>query len=279
VRESVGQTLVATLAERLRDRRLLLVLDNCEYLLEGCAPFVHAILRACPEVHILATSREPLGVIGEVAWRVPSLPVLDPRRLPRWPELRQNAAVQLFAERAAAAQNQFALTEHNASALVRICHRLDGIPLALELAAARIEGLSAEQLASRLDAGFQLLTSGSRAALPRHQTLQATLDWSYHLLTERERRLFCRLSVFAGSWSVPAVEAMCSGGDIASENVLDLLLQLVRKSLVVAHDPRDGAERYRLLESLRQYARERLVEVGELQRLRRRHASYVLAFN
>ena len=200
VRESAGQSIVSTLAARLRERRMLLVLDNCEHLLDGCARTVDAILRGCPEVYVLATSREALGLNGEVAWRVPSLPVPDPRHLPRLPELRRNAAVQLFVERAAAAQPHFVLTEHNAPAVAQICQQLDGIPLALELGAARMEGLTAERLASRLDEGFRLLTGGSRAALPRQQTLRATLDWSYKLLTDPERRLFSRLSVFAGGW-------------------------------------------------------------------------------
>jgi predicted ATPase/DNA-binding CsgD family transcriptional regulator len=255
VRDTAGQSIVSALAARLRGKRVLLVLDNCEHLLDACAQLMDALLRACSDVTVLATSREALGLTGEVAWRVPSLPVPDPRRLPPLPELQQNAAVQLFVERAMACQPHFVLTERNAPAVAQICQRLDGIPLALELGAGRMDGLTAEQLAARLDERFRLLTGGSRAALPRQQTLRATVDWSYDLLSDPERRLLNRLSVFAGGWTLEAAEAVCAGDGIEREEVVDLLLQLVRKSLVVAREGGDGAERYRLLETLRQYAR------------------------
>jgi non-specific serine/threonine protein kinase len=279
IRELGGQSLTATVAQRLRDRQLLLVVDNCEHLLDACASIADAILRACPEVRILATSREPLGLTGEVAWLVPSLAVPDRRQLPPIAELGQMPAVQLFVERAKDAEQRFTLTDRNAAAVAHICQQLDGIPLALELAAARMQGLSAERLASRLDEAFRLLTGGSRTALPRQQTLQATLDWSFTLLTEAERRLFARLSIFAGGWTVEAAEEVCSAGCIAREDVLELLLRLVRKSLVDTYQLGDGTERYRLLETLRQYARDQAVAADELQRLQRRHADYFLAFN
>jgi predicted ATPase/DNA-binding CsgD family transcriptional regulator len=277
-RETAGQSANSALAARLCGRRLLLVLDNCEHLLSACACLADALLRACSNLHVLATSREPLGITGEIAWRVPSLSVPDPHHLPPLFDLQLNPAVQLFTERATASRPHFVLTDRNAPAVVQVCQRLDGIPLALELAAARMDALSAEQLAARLDHRFQLLTDGSRAALPRQQTLRATLDWSYELLSERERRLFNRLSVFAGGWTLEAAEAVCAGDGVAREDVLDVLLRLVRKSLVLAELEGAGTERYRLLETLRQYARERLVAAGESDSALRQHAVYFLAF-
>ena len=277
MREMPAQPIATALATALRGRSLLLVLDNCEHLLDACARLVDALLRACPELQVLATSREALGITGEMAWRVPSLPVPDPDELPPLAELEQNPAVRLFVERAAAVQPEFALIARNAAAVAQVCQRLDGIPLALELAAARIEALTVEQLAARLDQRFRLLTGGSRAALPRQQTLRATLDWSYDLLSDPERRLFNRLSVFAGGWTLEAAEAVCAGAGIERHDVLDLLLCLVRKSLVVAEEGGDGAERYRLLETLRQYAHERLLAAGEAETVHERHACCYLA--
>ena len=199
------------LPSALRERRLLLVLDNCEHLLDACARLVDALLRACPDLRVLATSREALGLTGEIAWRVPSLPVPDPRQLPPLAELRQNPAIRLFLSNGPwRCSREFVLTERNAPAVAQVCQRLDGIPLALELAAARIEALTVEQLAARLDQRFRLLTGGSRTALPRQQTLRATVDWSYDLLSEPERRLFNRLSVFAGGWTLEAAETVCA---------------------------------------------------------------------
>ncbi len=278
VREKAGQSTVDALAFRLRTRRLLLVLDNCEHLLDACARLVDGLLRACPDVRVLATSREALGITGEVAWRVPSLSFPDPQHLPPWTEFQHNPAVQLFVERVLAAQPHFVLTERNAPKVAQVCARLDGIPLALELAAARVAALSVDALAARLDQSFRILTGGSRAALPRQQTLRATLDWSYDLLSEPERCLFNRLVVFAGGWSLAAVEAVCAEDGIDRDNVLDLLGQLVSKSLVTAEEAADGAERYRLLETMRQYARERLVAAGEAEAVHRRHAIWFLTF-
>ena len=277
MREMAGQPITTALAAALRERALLLVLDNCEHLLDACAGLVDALLRACPEVRVLATSREALGITGEIAWRVPSLPVPNSEELPPFAELAQNPAIRLFSERAAAVQAQFTLTERSAAAVAQVCQRLDGIPLALEFAAARAEALTVDQIAARLDHRFRLLTDGSRVAPPRQQTLRATLDWSYDLLADPERRLFNRLSVFAGGWTLEAAEAICAGKGIEPENVLDLLIHLIRKSLVVAEAGCDGAERYRQLETLRQYAHERLLAAEEAHTVHERHASYYLA--
>lgn len=274
LRETLDDPIETVLGTILGRRTLLLVLDNCEHLLDGCAQLVDRLLRSCSDLRVLATSRESLGIPGEVAWRVPSLPVADPARLPPLHELRDNAAVRLFVERASDVQTGFILSERNAAAIAQVCHRLDGIPLALELGAARIEALTVQQLAARLDQSLSLLTVGRRTALPRQQTLQATLDWSYNLLSEPERRLFNRLSVFTGGWTLEAVEKICSGDGIDRQHVLDLLQRLVKKSLVVAVDAGDGAERFVLLESVGQYAQERASEAGELETVQSRHATY-----
>jgi predicted ATPase/DNA-binding XRE family transcriptional regulator len=280
VREEPGRTLLETLPEALADRRLLLVLDNCEHLLEACARLADALLRACPHLRLLATSRRPLGMPGEVVRPVPPLGVpppeagagADPATLMRYP------AVRLFAERAAGAAPGFAVTSRNAPAVAAICRRLDGLPLALELAAARARGLAPEHLASRLDEPFRLLASGSAAALPRQQTLRATVDWSHNLLSEAERVLFRRLAVFAGGFALEAAEAVgADGGDAGRGGDVDTLLPgLVDASLVVAGGEPEGAPRYGLLETLRSYAGERLEASGEAETIRGRHAGYYL---
>jgi predicted ATPase/transcriptional regulator with XRE-family HTH domain len=279
VRENSNQPLTTALAAAVADRTMLLVLDNCEHLLQASAVLVDALLRACPNLQILATSREPFGIAGEVAWRVPSLVVPDPEHAVSVAEIEESPAVELFLDRATSAQPRFRLTERNAAAVAQICQRLDGIPLALELAAARVEALTPQQLADRLDQRFRLLTGGSRVALPRQQTLQATLDWSYDLLSKPERRLFERLAVFAGHWTLEAAEAVCAGGGLAAQDVLDLLARLVRKSLVVATEAADGVERYRLLETVREYARQKLLTRGaaETTAVRERHATFYSA--
>jgi predicted ATPase/DNA-binding XRE family transcriptional regulator len=278
VRESTDQTVTEALISALRNRHLLLILDNCEHLLDACARMVDELVHACAQVQVLATSREALGITGEIARRVPSLAIPDAHKQFTLAELGANPAVQLFVERATALLPRFALTEQNASASAQICRRLDGIPLALELAAARVEALTPEQIAARLDQRFRLLTGGSRAAMPRQQTLRATLDWSYDLLTEPEQVLLNRLSVFAAGWSLEAAEVVSADERIASVDVLDLLAHLVSKSLVQADEAGDGTERYRLLETVRQYARERLVAAGEAEAVHERHAAYFLAF-
>lgn len=284
IRKEADRSLLATLCEALTHRRLLLVLDNCEHLVAACAEIVVALLHACPHLTLLVTSREALGVGGELVWSVPSLslPPLSLRRsapgrsTEEVAQVGASEAVQLFLERARAVRPAFGLTPQNAPALAEVCQRLDGIPLAIELAAARMQVLAVEQLATRLDNRFRLLTGGSRTALPRQQTLEATLAWSHDLLSEKERVLFRRASVFAGSWTLEAAEDVCVGQGIAQAEILDGLAQLVKKSLIFveAHEPE---ARYRLLETVRQYGRERLGEAGEAAWIHERHLGYVLS--
>ncbi len=277
--ETAEQSISSALASAVSRRRLLLVLDNCEHVLDACAALVNALLRACPELHVLATTREPLCIEGELTWRVPSLPLPEMQMALSIPDLEQNAAVKLFVQRATATHPRFALSAGNAVAVAQICRRLDGLPLALELAAARLEALTAEQLAARLDQRFRLLAGGSRTALPRQQTLWGTLDWSYDLLSQAERELFERFAVFAGGWTLEAAEAVGAGGSVATDEVLELLPNLVRKSLVVAEEQADGTERYRLLETVREYAGQRLAARGpaEVAIVRARHAAFYSA--
>ncbi len=283
LREDPNRPLAKVLADSLRPKKALLLLDNCEHLIDACAGLSDTLLAACPRLHILASSREALGITGEVAYRVPSLATADPDHLPPPADLARVEAVRLFAERAAAVRPGFELAAGNAPAVAQIVRRLDGIPLAIELAAARIKALSAAQIAQRLDDRFRLLTGGSRTALPRQQTLRATIDWSYDLLLEPERRMFCRLAVFRGGWTLAAAEAVCAGPDLTGfENlsgldVLDLLGHLVDKSLVMVEE-RDSETRYSRLETIRQYGCEKLLESGEGDRVRRRHLDYFLDF-
>jgi predicted ATPase/class 3 adenylate cyclase len=271
VREQPGRPLIDTLIDYLRAKSLLLILDNCEHLIDACAHLATAILSACPEIKILPSSREALGVAGETAYRVPSLSLPDARH--STPQaLIESEAVRLFVERAQAAQPRFSLAAHNLSATAQICERLDGIPLALELAAARLRLFTVEQIAARLDDRFRLLTGGSRTALPRQQTLRALIDWSFDLLPLAEREALGRLSVFAGGWTFEAAETV-----IGSE-ALELLSHLVDKSLVVAEEPaqaeglaQTGETRYHLLETIRQYGRDKLLESGEAPTTRDLH--------
>jgi predicted ATPase len=274
VREGPNRPLIETLEEDLRSRRMLLVLDNCEHLVEAAARLVDALLGKCPRLRVLATSREALDVAGEVTWTVPSLSVPGPRHAPTTEELEGYESARLFIERARQRDPSFVLTPRNARAVAQICRRLDGIPLAIELAAARAGVLSAEKIAERLDDSLRLLTGGGRSAVPRHQTLRATLDWSHELLAGPERKLFGRLSVFAGGWTLEAAEAVGAGDGIEGGDVLDLLGRLVDKSLVMVEE---GALPYRMLEPVRQYAQERLEAGGEAQRARERHAEHYLA--
>jgi len=264
-----------TLVHRLQKRQLLLVLDNCEHLLAACAAVVGALLRACPALQILATSREPLGVAGEAVWAVPALRLLDRRRHVSVDALLVSEAGRLFVERAAAASTGFMLRADNAQAVADICWQLDGIPLAIELAAVRVRGLTVAQIASRLGDQLRLLSSGSRASPPRHQTLRAAIDWSYRLLSERERRLFNRLSVFAGGWTLQAAEAVCSGAGVDAEDIVEVLTQLVDRGLVQAEE-QSGSMRYRLFETLRQYGAEQLSLLGEEVQVRERHRAWCL---
>ncbi|MFL5805417.1 MAG: ATP-binding protein [Roseiflexaceae bacterium] len=277
VREELQRPLTSALIGVLQPRKLLLLLDNCEHLVEGCAQLATTLLGACPYLRILATSREALGVAGETTWLVPSLSLPQHQQLPRLVELMPSEAVELFVERAAAALPIFTLTPENAPDVVQVCQRLDGIPLAIELAAARVKVLPVTQIAARLDACFRLLTGGGRTAVPRHQSLRATIDWSYALLAELEQVVLRRLAAFAGGWTLEAAEVVCAGGEVASDDVLDLLAHLVDKSLVVVEPQASGAARYRLLETVRQYGWERLHEAGEATIIRRQHAHFFLS--
>ena len=275
VSEQPDRPLSDTLADDLHHRSLLLVMDNCEHLRTACAQLVERLLLACPALHILATSRLPLSVPGEMLWRVPSLSLPDARLDPSFEYIQHHEAVRLFVERARSAEPMFGLTADNAPAVAEVCRRLDGIPLAIELAAARTKVLAVGQIAARLDDRFRLLTGGSPSALRRHQTLRATMDWSYGLLSETERTLLRRLSVFAGGWTLEAAEVVCSGDGVESRDVLDVLARLVDNSLVVAETER-GETRYRLLETVRQYGQERLNEAREASRSQRRHRDWYL---
>lgn len=277
IREEQGQPLLTTLAAGLGAGPVLLLLDNCEHLIETCAPLADHLLRVCPELRLLATSREPLGVPGEVAWRVPSLNLPDPASRQPPSSEASAAAVRLFVERAGAVRPGFALTPDNAGAVADICHRLDGIPLAIELAATQVRVLDPRELAARLDDRFLLLAGGSRTAVPRHRTLQATLDWSYDLLTETERRCFDWLSVFAGGFTLAAAESVCGEELAAAAGILDLVSRLVDRSLVqVEPDAAGGETRYRLLEILRAYGATHLEQRLEADRARARHASWLM---
>jgi predicted ATPase/DNA-binding SARP family transcriptional activator/DNA-binding CsgD family transcriptional regulator len=276
VPEQPGRPLLQTLGDALRPRKMLLVVDNCEHLVDACARLVNALLDACPKLRILATSREPLGVPGEVLWRVPPLSLPNAGGEYSVEGLMSSEAVRLFLERAKPRLPAFELTRQNARSVGEVCRKLDGIPLAIELAAARMRVLAVDQVAERLENSLKLLTAGDRTADPRHQTLRATLEWSHELLDEPERILFRWLSVFAGGWTLEAAEGVCSGEGIGRDEVLDLLSRLVEKSLVVVEAGEEGAPRFRMLEPVRQYGHERLVESAEARATRYRHASFFL---
>jgi non-specific serine/threonine protein kinase len=277
VREQPARPLTETLVDTLRSRKMLLVVDNCEHLVEAVVSLVDALLDSCPGLRVLATSRQTLNAAGEVAWVVPSLTVPGSRQQAYTPsELEAYESVRLFVQRASQRDPSFELTLRNGQAVAQVCQRLDGIPLAIELAAGRMGVLSAEQLASRLEDFLKLLTGGPTAD-PRHRTLRATLEWSHELLGEAERVLFRRLSVFAGGWTLEAAEEVCSGEGIEQGEVLEMLSEVVDKSLVVAGAREEGGSRFRMLEPLRQYGQERLEESGEAKRFHERHAEYYLA--
>ena len=281
VREEADRPILDTLAEALKAKKLLLVLDNCEHVLAACASLISRLLRSCPQVRILASSREALGIAGEQIFRLPNLSLPDPKKPPTLERLSQCEAVRLFIERARLVQPTFALTNENALAVAAICWRLDGVPLALELAAARVRSLAVEEINTRLDSRFRLLTGGSRTAQARQQTLRALIDWSYDLLTEPEKSVLARLSVFAGGWNMEAAEAVClgemqTGGGVEEWEVLDLVTALADKSLLVSEQGQ-GRTRYRLLETMRHYAADRLTERGEEDAAQQRHGGYFLA--
>src|SRR6185503_9026261 len=267
-------SLVETLIHFLNAKNLLLILDNCEHLLDACAGLADKLLKSCPNLHILATSREALGIMGEALYQVPSLTIPDVQQSSAIEKLKDYESIRLFDERAQLVQMDFALTKENASSVTQICSRLDGIPLAIELAAVRVQTLSAEHIAEQLDQCFHILTGGSRTALPKHQTLQASIDWSWHLLHKVEQILLRRLAVFAGGWTLDAAKAVCTGEGVEAEAVSDLMNQLVNKSLVISERAQGHEPRYRMLETIRVYAFERLAESGEIEALRERHAQY-----
>ncbi|HEU5297150.1 MAG TPA: winged helix-turn-helix domain-containing protein [Burkholderiaceae bacterium] len=255
----------------LRDQRVLLLLDNCEHVIDAAAQVAQALLRALPRLHLLATGREPLGIEGEMSYRVPSLTMPGSHQSPAPPDVIASEAGQLFVERAIAVQSSFTLTDRNAAAVAQVCRRLDGIPLAIELAAARLTALSVEEIARRIDDRFRLLTGGLRTSLPRQRTLRALVDWSYDLLSAGEQTVLDTLSVFAGSFSLEAAEQVCAGDAGDGTSVLDAIAHLAAKSLLIA-ETHDGAQtRYRLLETIRQYAGEKLIERGRADAVRRRH--------
>jgi len=275
VKEDAEHSAVDALAHYVRDRRLLVVLDNCEHLVQACAEVAKRLLRAGPHLKVLASSREPLRVGGETIFSLPPLAIPDPYVSFKRQALEQYAAARLFIERALAVQPAFEVSDANALAVAGICQRLDGIPLALELAAARVGALSVEQIAARLSDRFRLLTGGDRTALPRQQTLRALIDWSHDLLTAHEGVLFRRLAVFAGGFTIDAAEAVGAGDGVDEIEVLSPLTNLVEKSLVLLDS--DGG-RYRMLETVREYALERLDDSGEGNSVRSRHAQFYLAF-
>lgn len=281
LREEPGRPLLATLLDALKPQRLLLVLDNCEHLVTACAALAAALLRGCPQLHLLATSRQRLDIRGETIYRVPSLTLPDPDQHPGAPALAGYEAVRLFVDRACAGQPAFALTEENGDAVARICARLDGVPLAIELAAARVRSMPAGAIAARLDTSIALLADGPRDVLPRHRTIRAALDWSWDLLGEQERTLLRRLAVFAGGWTLNAAEAVCGDDDPGDEGLpgtlWTLLDGLADKSLLMSDETNTQA-RYKLLETVRQYAQWHLSACGqELGATRDRHLHWCVA--
>ncbi|HLK60985.1 MAG TPA: tetratricopeptide repeat protein [Chthonomonadaceae bacterium] len=276
VREVPGEPILGTLLSSLKAKRMLLVLDNCEHLLDACTALANALLRSCPAVSVLASSREVLNLVGESVYRVPSLSFPQPTQSDTPESLTRYEAVRLFLERAEKVNGNFTLTPQNAPAIASICHRLDGIPLAIELAAARVRSLTVEEINIRLDHRFRLLTGGNRSALPRHQTLRALIDWSYDLLTVPEKTLLQRLSLFAGGWTLEAAEQVCADENLNAWEVVEWLTALVDKSLVVFEEQDRGA-RYRLLETILEYSREKRLESEPGQALALRHRDFFLA--
>jgi predicted ATPase/class 3 adenylate cyclase/Flp pilus assembly protein TadD len=280
VREVPGLPLLQTLSEHLHNKQILLILDNCEHLSEAVADFAGDILRACPRVQIMSTSREILRLQGEVVYPCPPLLPADQKitsaqsSADRYVELASNAAIRLFAERAASSNPLFRLTPKNSVSIDSICRQLDGIPLAIELAAARVRLLSVEQISRRLGDAFQLLTEGSKSKVPHHQTLKALIDWSYNLLASPEKTMLLRLSVFSGGWDLEAAEAIVSGEEIEQNQVMDLMTRLIDKSLITLEASEFGDNRYRMLETIRQYASEKLIDLDWHLLLRKRHLKY-----
>jgi predicted ATPase/transcriptional regulator with XRE-family HTH domain len=271
LREEPQRPIIDMLSDYLRETHLLIILDNCEHLLDACAELADTLLKSCPQLRILATSREGLGILGEAIHPVPSLELPDIQQIVE--KFSAFDSVRLFEERAQLARMDFSLTTENMSSIAKICSQLDGIPLAIELAAARVGTFSAEQIAERLQQSFDLLTTGNRTALPRHQTLRAAIDWSYDLLSPDEKIAFQRLSVFVNGWTLEAAEFICSDAIITSEEVLDLLAHLTNKSLVVTKEAQVGT-RYLMLETIRQYAHQKLLESGGSEAIHDKHLAY-----
>jgi predicted ATPase/DNA-binding SARP family transcriptional activator len=278
IREEPHRSIQDTLVDTLRGKQFLIVLDNCEHLLDACAHLAVRLLQQCPQLTMLATSRERLRVAGEAVWRIPALALPDTQALLALDDVAAMDAVQLFVDRARCYQSTFSLTPQNSQSVIEICRQLDGLPLAIELAAARVRVLSMTQLMARLGTTLRLLADNTRASDVRHQTLYATLEWSVALLRDDEQTCFYRLSVFAGRWSLEAAEAVCSDAATSADQILDLLMRLIDKSLVHVDTTSDGSVRYRLLETVRAYGREQLETSGETAQMRRRHAHYFLAF-
>ncbi len=273
LREEPGRPLVRSLVEHIGKRQLLILLDNCEHLADAAASLAQQLLKACPGARVLATSRERLAIQGETVWTLPALDLPDVAGPARAERLIPFAAVQLFIDRALAARPDFQVDNRSAPALAQFCHRLDGIPLAIELAAARAKVLSVEQILARLDDRFRLLAGRGRSGLPHHQTLRAAIDWSHELLDEGEQAVLRRLSVFRGGWSLEAAEQVCAEADIESYAVLDYMGQLLDKSLLTAEQD-EGDTRYAMLGTIRDYAAEKLVSAGESGSAQHRHLQH-----
>jgi predicted ATPase len=271
IKEQPGSILINIITHYLKNKKLLLILDNCEHLIDACSEIVEQILKSTEDVTILNTSREALNIADELAWRAPSLSLPENGKELSANEVNQYEAVQLFVARAKNKQPEFNLSDQNAKPVLQICNRLDGIPLAIELAASRINVFNPELIVSKLDDRFRLLTGGSRTALERHKTLQATLDWSYDLLSDNEKKIYHQLSVFVGGFDLEAYEYICKAPDEESEDLMNLLTSLVEKSLVITKTMKNGDYRYQLLETIRHYAKEKLLESGDSESVRESH--------
>jgi predicted ATPase len=277
--ESPEQALIESIIAAIQEKEILLVLDNCEHLVEACAQLVSRLLAQCPHLKVLTTSREALRIDGEVVFIVPTLFVPNIDRISIADLLLGYESVKLFVARARAVQNSFVVSDHTAVFVAQICARLDGIPLAIELAAARVRTLSVQQITENLDDAFRLLIGGSRAVLPRQQTLRAMIDWSYDLLRKKEQLLFRRVSVFAGGCTLEAAEQVCAGDEFGAYDVLDLLTNLVSKSLVlVTEQSKQKETRYHMLDTIHKYAHEKLVESGEAESIQTEHLDFFVKF-
>ena len=276
IKEEPNVPLIDTICKNIAEKNMLLVIDNCEHVIQDATQVVIKILQAAPAVSILTSSREALNAPGEIAWRVPSLSLPDIEHLPEMNSLTEYEAVKLFIDRAWTINPNLKLSKDNYISIAKVCYRLDGIPLAIELASARLKLLGPDDILKRLDNRFQLLTGGSRSALERQKTLRATVDWSYNLLSNKEKVLFNRLSVFIGGCDLEAIEVVCGTDPLDAMEILDLLSALIDKSLVVADTQKYGSIRYRSLESIRHYGNEKLLESGEADKIRDAHFEYFL---